>query len=765
MTEADSGPQDRYQAELSAERDHVATLYHRLDELREEKWEQLARVRRAGLQGSLQNQSERDAFATLYEDRLAQLRAVDDRLTFGRLDLDDEQTRYIGRIGLTDEEQHRLLVDWRAPEAAAFYQATAYHRQEVRRRRHLLMSGRKVLGLEDDMLTAVETEEDVDSHSTVSAALLSAVSAPRTGQMGDIVATIQSEQDEIIRADLPGVRVVQGGPGTGKTAVALHRAAYLLYTHRERLASAGVLLVGPSQAFMNYIDQVLPSLGETGVVMTSIARLMPGVDAVPEPSRRAAALKGQLAMADVVAAAVANRQRLIPAQRTVTVEGTELTVNPSTVRKARDKARATGKPHNQARETFVKIMVKKLAEQMEEILEAGSEGKNEADRSYLLADVRQAHEVRVLLNLCWMPMTPQTLIADLWSKPQILQSVTEHLNDEERKSLLRAHDVPMTEADVPLLDEAAELLGDFDATGGAAAQAASRQRQRDVDNAEATLENVHQMLEDIGVDGTLDAETLADAQTPTAEHRSAADRARTDRTWTYGHVVIDEAQELSPMQWRMLMRRCPMRSFTVVGDMAQASSAANNRSWADVLEPFVGERFVLNELTVNYRTPETIISLATGVARATGLTIATPQALRTGEHDPAVASVPSDQLRDAVLEGIAVDAATTPGGLIGVITSAARYPEIRNLLTQTMPERLWAGGTLRGQRDVALVTAHQAKGLEYDAVILVEPQQMIDDADGAIGDLYVAMTRATQTLRVLSTADPANMPGGLTPNQ
>ena len=760
MTGADSAVRDRYQAELAAEQDYVATLYVRLDQLRDEKRTQLSQVRRSGLQGSLQNQSERDAFATLYEDRLAQLSAVEDRLAFGRLDLDDDQTRYVGRIGLTDEEQQRLLVDWRAPEAASFYQATAFQRQSVRRRRHLLMSGRSVVGLEDDVLSEAEAD-DADSYSTVSAALLSAVTARRTGQMGDIVATIQSEQDAIIRADLPGVHVVQGGPGTGKTAVALHRAAYLLYTHRERLASAGVLLVGPSQAFMNYIDQVLPSLGETGVVMSSLARLMPGIDAVPETSRRAAAIKGRLDMAQVIADAVADRQRLIPAKRRVTVEGTTLTVRPGQIRRARDKARATGKPHNQARATFVKIMVKKLAEQMEEILQESSGGKNQADRSYLVEEVRQSREVRILLNLCWMPMTPEKLVSDLFSKPELLARLTPQLTDDERQLLRRDSDAPMTEADVPLLDEAAELLGEYDVARAAQAGAEKRQRERDVENARAALDNVQQVLEDIGVGGSLDAETVADAQAITPERRSAAERARSDRTWTFGHVVVDEAQELSPMQWRLLMRRCPMRSFTIVGDMAQASSAANNSSWGQILAPFVGERYTLNELTVNYRTPEKITSLATDVARGAGMTIATPEALRAGEHDPVVRTVTSAELADAVVEGITTDGALSPGGLIGVIVSTASYAAIRDKLAAVMPERLWTGGSARADRDVALVTAHQAKGLEYDAVILVEPHEMIHDADGVIGDLYVAMTRATQTLRVLASCPPAELPRGL----
>ncbi|NKX52442.1 AAA family ATPase, partial [Arthrobacter deserti] len=291
------------QAELEHERNYAAGLSRRLDELRAEKQEQLAKVRRGGAVGSMQNMSERDAFATMYEDRLAQLNAVDDRLVFGRLDLDSGEARYIGRIGLSTADLQRLMVDWRAPEAGAFYQATAFDRLGVPRRRHLILNGRQVRGIEGDVL---DTSMLADSSSLQGeGALLAALNSKRTGQMSDIVGTIQAEQDRIIRAPMPGVLVVQGGPGTGKTAVALPRAAYLLYTHRDRLKSAGVLLVGPSSSFMSYIERVLPSLGETGVVMSTLGRLMPGIHAVPESNPAVAEVKGRLAMADVVARAVA----------------------------------------------------------------------------------------------------------------------------------------------------------------------------------------------------------------------------------------------------------------------------------------------------------------------------------------------------------------------------------------------------------------------------------------------------------------------------
>ena len=290
--------------EVQTEQNAVDLRYARLDALRAQTADRLAAVRREGPSGSPQNRSERDAFATLYEDRLAQLEGVEARLTFGRLDLADGARRYVGRIGLTDDDHMSLLTDWRAPAAQAFYRATAARPDGVVRRRHLITRGREVTGVEDEVLDLDRIDEDASRTLSGEGALLAALSAGRTGRMGDIVATIQAEQDAIIRAPLSGALVVQGGPGTGKTAVALHRAAYLLYAHRRLLERSGVLLLGPSRTFLRYIDQVLPSLGETGVVTATVAELLPGVAATGVEDDGVARIKGDRRMAAVVAAAV-----------------------------------------------------------------------------------------------------------------------------------------------------------------------------------------------------------------------------------------------------------------------------------------------------------------------------------------------------------------------------------------------------------------------------------------------------------------------------
>ncbi|WP_138418605.1 HelD family protein [Sinomonas gamaensis] len=734
-------------ADLAHERDYVKGLYHRLDELRDEKRAQLAAVRKAGAIGSVQNISERDAFAAMYEDRLAQLDAVEDRLVFGRLDLDSGEAQYIGRIGLSTEDLRRLMVDWRAPEASHFYQATAFDRQGVRRRRHLILQGRDVKAIEDDILDADMLEEA--GHHQGEGALLAALNSKRTGRMADIVSTIQAEQDRIIRAPMPGALVVQGGPGTGKTAVALHRAAYLLYSHRERLKSAGVLLVGPSPSFMKYIERVLPSLGETGVVMSSLGRLMPGISAVPEEDPRVAKLKGSKRMVDLVSAAVANRQRIPASDRILDVEGQKLVLSPRQVRRARDKARATGKPYNEARNTFVKILLRELTEQLQTKLEASSVGNN-ADRSYLAEDVRQSRDVRVALNLCWMPITPQKLLTELFSKRALLDAVASGFTPEERELLERPADAPWTEADVPLLDEAAELLGEMDAAGGTEAARREAERKRDLENAERTLANLDSTLREQGIDGVVSAEDLADLQESRDARLTAAERAVGDRTWAYGHIIVDEAQELSYMQWRLLVRRCPLKSFTIVGDIAQTSAAAGASSWSGALTPFFDDRWRLEELTVNYRTPSQIAEAAARMAAAAGLTVSAPKAVREGQWPPIVDRVGDGDVVGRLVQTMPEELEAADGGLVAVIAPEELVEKARSALSEVYGRRVGSGaGSF--EQDIVVIDPREAKGLEFDGVVVLEPGRMVDEHHGRVGDLYVAMTRPTQRLRLIAS--------------
>ncbi len=739
------------QDELSHEQGVVDELYARLDTLRSRARARLRSVRREGPSGSPQNRSERDAFATLYEDRTAQLDAVEDRLAFGRLDLADGTARYVGRIGLADDDQRSLLTDWRAPAAESFYRATALQPGDVRRRRHLATSGRTVTGIEDELLDLAAADGIDASTLSGEGALLAALATRRTGRMSDIVATIQGEQDRIIRAALAGALVVQGGPGTGKTAVALHRAAYLLYAHRRTLEKSGVLLVGPSRSFLRYIDQVLPSLGETGVVSTTLGELLPDITATAFDDGAAAEIKGRLVWADIVRRAVRARERVPRRDVRVRLDGYDLVIRRRDVRDAIGKAHRTGKPHNEARTGFVRDMLARLAEQYQRA--SGADLAPE-DRAIVLEDLRSLREVRVALNIAWFPISPKKLVDDLLSRPHRLAEAAPELSEAERAAVLRDPWAPWTESDVPLLDEAAELLGQDAAVSRAedAARAAER--------AEA-LAHARTVIESGAVAGAMfaiDAETLADRFATTGPRLTTAERAAGDRAWTYGHVVVDEAQELSPMAWRMLARRVPTRSMTIVGDVAQTSSLAGARSWADALSPVLGDAWRLEELTVSYRTPADVADTAQRVAKAAGLPASPLTAART--VDGAIVDVPTTaadvlatvthHLGRLASEFVGPDGA----GRVAVIVAAPRVAALRTSLSAALPDALGPDlvERLRAQRpedrQVDVLSPRDVKGLEYDAVVLVEPAE-IARADSGWSDLYVAMTRPTQRLVVV----------------
>ncbi|VTR76446.1 HelD family protein [Cellulomonas hominis] len=728
------------EAQLAAEQQVVDRLYARLDELREQTRERLAEVRRVGPSGSPQNRSERDAFATLYEDRLARLEAVEDRLAFGRLDLSEGGRRYIGRIGLNDAEHASLLTDWRAPAAQSFYRATSAQPDGVLQRRHLVTRGRRVTGLEDEVLDldALADGDAADQLGELSGegALLAALAARRTGRMGDIVATIQAEQDAIIRAELAGALIVQGGPGTGKTAVALHRAAYLLYAHRRTLERSGVLLLGPSRTFLRYIDQVLPSLGETGVVSTTVGELFPGLVASGEEDDVVAEIKGRLVWRRIIERAVRQRQRVPEQPTTVKIDGRTIVVRPNDVRSAIAHARRGHRPHNQARVTFVRDMLGRLAEQYVSQL-GWSVAPDE--RGEIVEELRTTREIRVALNLAWMPLTAQGLVSALLSRPARLDAAAPELSAHERAALLRDADAPWTPADVPLLDEAAELLGEDD-------QAARAQAKHDATQRAQELDYARQVLQQSG-GGLVSAELLADRFASSGPSLTTAERAAADRTWTYGHVVVDEAQELSPMAWRMVLRRVPTRSLTVVGDVAQTSTAAGTRDWAATFDRVLAGGWRLAELTVNYRTPASVARTAERVGRAAGLPLSPTTSARDVEHALRTENVDAAQVAETVAR-VAEDALAevrdaNGAGRVAVIAA----PESVRALAAVLPG---AGATRAGAPDLdaplTLMTPTQSKGLEFDVVVLVEPADVLK---GGAGDLYVAMTRPTQGLRVV----------------
>jgi DNA helicase IV len=741
--------------EIDLEQSYIDQLYARLDQLRERTAAELATVRRTVASGTHQNRSERDAFAMLHEVRLAQLLAVEDRLAFGRLDLTSGARRYVGRLGLSDDEQTQLLVDWRAPAARSFYQATAASPGDVVRRRHLATRERTVVGVEDEVLDLEHMDGDQRASLSGEGALLAAIGAARSGRMADIVATIQGEQDRVIRSELAGVLVVQGGPGTGKTAVALHRAAYLLYTHRERLARNGVLVVGPNSLFLRYIEQVLPSLGETGVVMSTPGNLYPGVEGIEGEAPEVAALKGDQRMARVVARAVRERQRVPDGVRRLKVDSYTVDLRPEVVAAARGRARRTRKPHNAAREGYLKDLLWHLTGELAESMRTDLTRDNRDD---LLDELRDSPDVRRELNLSWMPLTPEQLLRDLFGSPELLADATPDLSPEERSLLLRDRTAAWTVADVPLLDEAAELLGEDDTASRVAARRQSAERAAEVGFAQATLQSS-------GAGGGLvSAETLAARFADSGPSLTVAERAESDRAWAFGHVVVDEAQELSPMMWRLLMRRCPTRSMTLVGDVAQVGSAAGTSSWGAALDPYVHNRWRLESLTINYRTPSAIMAIASDVLTGAGISAPMPESVREGDAPPTAVTIPGGvdagdaAALDAVRIAVADEIDALGRGRLVVVAPADVANTLRAYLRDTLPPGTVGLGRTALDSPVVVLTVHEVKGLEFDSVVLVEPAGILKASPRGANDLYVALTRPTQRLRVLTSGD---LPAGL----
>jgi DNA helicase IV len=741
------------QHEIAIEQSHVTRLYLQLDELLAQAKRSFDSTSRDSTVGTPGARSERDAFLRLYGARVRTLQNVESRLCFGRLDLADGQRRYIGRVGMSDEARHELLVDWRAPAAQPFYQATAARPDGVLRRRQISTKARQVTGVQDEVLDLAGFEAaGVDGGHVVvgEGALFASLDAVRSGRMRDIVATIQADQDEVIRAPLPGVLVVQGGPGTGKTAVALHRTAFLLYANRERIARSGVLLVGPNRVFLRYIDQVLPALGEAdAVVLSTPGELYPGVVATAVEADAVVAVKGDLRMVRVIAEAVRRRQRTISAGRPLDVEGTIIKLMPHHVRDAREHARRTRAPHNVARKTFVTDVMRELVRVL-----AAARGVDVDDESRpgLLTELYASVDVRRELNLCWPPITAERLLRDLYANPQRLNEAAGSLTRDERNALRRERSAPWSTADVPLLDEAAELLG-FDDSAVQSSQA------QDEADRQAEVEYAGQVQDTFGGADFATAEDLASRYTESSSFGSVAERADADRSWSFGHIVIDEAQELSPMGWRLLMRRCPSRSFTVVGDVAQTGSAAGANAWSDVLAPHVGDRWTLAELTVNYRTPEQVMDLAASVLAAGGSSVQAPTSARVGRFEPEFSRLDSDVYDSPDLAKIVEREWRTAGeGTVVVITPRAGHERVAAAVRSALPEGVVTADSDALGSPVSVLTVAGAKGLEFDTVVLVEPAVIMAESRHGLNDLYVAMTRPTQRLHVVHhEALPAGM--------
>ncbi len=662
--------------------------------------------------GTFQAVTERDIRVRTSLGRLEHLQLGRESLVFGRIDRSggDPDTPveefHIGRLAVSDANLEPLVVDWRAPVAEPFYRATGAHPMGLSRRRHLLTEGQKVLDLEDELFDPEGDHSGRGLGLSGPQVLLSTLERTRTGRMRDIVATVQREQDEIIRAPLPGVLVVQGGPGTGKTAVALHRAAYLLYTHRFPLESQGVLVLGPNPTFLRYIEHVLPSLDETGVELSTVNGLYSRTRPTGTDDEAVAILKGDARMAKVIARAVADRER--PLRRTAEIPFGRRVLRVTADLSAQLVAAVKRRPgtHNARRRTIEGALFRHLAEQIAAESEDGSSDTVSAEE--LASMVRRLPEMTEALERMWPVLTPEQLLHDLFGAASLIELASRGVLSPAEQKLLRRErggpDDPIgwTDSDIPLLDEALALLG--------------------------------------------------------SRRRPGQERPESIRT--FGHVVVDETQDLSPMQLRMVARRSLSGSMTVVGDVAQATGPWAPSSWSQVVEHLPARKgWKLVELTVNYRTPSEIMEVAARVLEQVAPTMRASESVRATGRRPRIvrADRPGgfsspDGIAAAVAEALSVDLDDGAGGNAAVIVPPSLEQPVAEAIRRSGVGFGTAGREALDQR-VSLLSVDDVKGLEFDLVTVVEPGRMVAESPQGLRALYVAFTRATQRLTIVH-ADP-----------
>ncbi|MGI8808379.1 MAG: HelD family protein [Acidimicrobiales bacterium] len=725
--------------EIQAEQAVVDHAYRRLEAMRAEARALASDVLDQGAGGTFANRIERDVRMEVTGRRLSDLQVGEAGLVFGRIDPHQGDHLYIGRLAVADEENEPLVVDWRAPAAEPFYRATARHAMGLARRRHLILRGRQVVGLDDELLgdRAPDGAEAPELVLVGEGALLAALDRSRTGRMGDIVATIQREQDEIIRAPLPGVLVVQGGPGTGKTAVALHRAAYLLYTHRFPLERSGVLLVGPNRIFLRYIEAVLPALGEHSVTLATPASLV-GTAVRATESPAVARIKGDPRMAGVVSRAVGDRGRGLPREISVLMHGRRLVLSSEASWRIAGQAKRRPGTHNARRPVVERLIARHFHRQA---LEQQAETEEETDWATFEEAVLRERTVREALERMWPVLTPEDLLHDLFGSTALIRSAAKKsLTDDEQQLLhrrrsRRAAEAPWTEPDLALLDEASVALGP--------PPTQARHGRRRGGGDARRWEHQRVMADMPELDAQMRRDVLRHLEQGEAE---VDEQALDPRTRTYGHILADEAQDLTPMQLRMLARRCPAGSMTLVGDLGQASGPWAPAHWDDVLAHLPVRRAPsYTELSVNYRTPSEVMDLAARVLAAATPGLAPPASVRSAGLDPLVTRAPGGQLVDVVAGVAAAELEAVGDGKVAVICPAG----LVDALHPAVPAVPEGAGVL--DVAVALLAVDQAKGLEFDSVVLVEPASIVAEGSPATGRraLYVAMTRTTRRLHIV----------------
>jgi DNA helicase IV len=712
--------QSTLEQELAIEQAHVDLVYARLEEATRSA--QQVATQGANLyksdRGSFVREEdgtglyERDVFAYQAAKRLAVLDAEHEGLVFGRLDRTDGEIRYVGRIGVRDADYEPLVIDWRAPAAEPFYRATPVNPMDVVRRRVLRCSGDRVIGIEDDLL-----DDHSDSELVVvgEGALMAALSRARGPQMRDIVATIQGEQDEAIRAAWQGFTLISGGPGTGKTVVALHRAAFLLYSHRRRFENGGVLVVGPSQVFMNYIERVLPSLGEDAVTLRSIGTV--ATDVVDLRGERAddatvATTKGSLRMVALLKRLVNEPWQDVPQELFVTLQGHVLRLRTEELGRIRADVLAHTKL-NAGREPAERALLNALWRKRPAEIDLEREDFDER--------VTDSAAFAVFTNAWWPRVSATDALARLASGALTARLSAGLLGADEAEQLSAsfrnrrgAHD--WTIADAALLDELVHRLGPLPE------------------------------LEDREVSLFLDDDAAVSELVTTMEKlepKREIDPFATPHD-TFAHILVDEAQDITPMQWRMLRRRGPSASWTIVGDPAQSSwpdPPETERALAELVGSAPVRRF---RMSTNYRSPAEVFDLAARVVLPAYPEADLPRAVRSTGVEPEVRT--ADALAAGVRDGVA-DLLTAVEGTVGVVAPPSLVAEVLRALDATSEER---------DERVLVVTALQAKGLEYDGVLVIDPDAIVAESAGGLRSLYVALTRPTQRLITVDLRpDPA----------
>jgi DNA helicase IV len=712
--------------EVAHEQAYVDTVYAQMERATASA-QQLAKEGlergRIGHEGGL---VERDAMVFQAARRMATLDAAHEGLVFGRLDLHpdrDVPPRYIGRIGLRDDEYDTLLVDWRAPAAAVFYQATPAEPQGVVRRRILRSKGETVIGVEDDLL---DSEIETDLPIVGEGALLAQLSRARDRSMHSIVATIQAEQDRAIRAPQKGVVVISGGPGTGKTVVALHRAAFLLYGDRRRYETGGVLVVGPSGVFMRYIERVLPSLGETAVALRSLGEVVDGVRATRRDEPAVAEVKGAVAMAEVLRRVSRQAVPDAPSELRYFYRDDVLVLGRRELGAIRRQLLA-----RQQRNRSVTKVATALIDAMWR--QARGERARERTKEDFVETVR-TDSAFLDFAAAWWPVLDAPTVLGWLRDPELLARVSEGVLDDEAvrrlaKSWGPGSDPELTVDDIPLLDELRYLLGD------------------------PPLERT----------GSVDDEwlTAADAALVDAmdEVTTASDREYLSRPgWTpptnrteddgFAHVLVDEAQDLTPMQWRMVGRRGKAATWTIVGDAAQSSwpvpeeaSAARDEALRSPGRERTVHRF---HLSTNYRNSAEIYDFAARYAERVGLDADLPLAVRATGVEPEELTV--DDLEGALRQHLG-ELAGSLAGTVGVVVPAVRVGEVSRWLA-SWPELAAESGTPDSR--LVVLTGLETKGLEFDGIVVLQPQEIEDESPTGRATLYVAYTRATQRMVTLT---------------